>query len=65
MCSRGVLVHCRSRLGAAATVLAAEIPRCDGVLTNRALERAKAVRNFDSVMSHGFIIVSYPGPNAN
>ena len=57
VCSRGVLVHRPSRLGAAVTVLAAEIPRCDGVLTNRALERAEAVHNRDGVMSHSFIIV--------
>ena len=52
MCSRGVLVHCPSRLGAAAAVLAAELPCGDGVLTKWALEPGKAVHHFDSVMSH-------------
>ena len=52
MCSRGVLVHCPSRLGAAAAVLAAELPCGDRVLTKWALEPGKAVHHFDSVMSH-------------
>jgi hypothetical protein len=54
MCHRGVLVHCPSRLGAAATVLAAEISCGDGVSTKRALEHAKAIHLFDDVMSHSF-----------
>jgi hypothetical protein len=54
MCSRGVLVHCPSRLGAAVAVLAAELPSGDGVFTKWALERAKAVHHFDGVMSHSF-----------
>jgi hypothetical protein len=54
MCGRGVLVHCPGRLGAAATVPAAELPRCDGVLAKWALERGKAVHYFDGVMSHTF-----------
>jgi hypothetical protein len=51
---RGMLVHCPSRLGAAATVLAAEIPCGDGVFTEWALERGKTVHHFDRVMSHSF-----------
>jgi hypothetical protein len=54
MCSRGVHVHCPSRLGAAAAVLAAELPCGDGVFTKWALEPGKAVHHFDSVMSHSF-----------
>jgi hypothetical protein len=52
MCSRGVLVHCPSRLGAAVAVQAAEIPCGEGVFTKLALERAKAVHHSDGVMSH-------------
>jgi hypothetical protein len=54
MCSRGVLVHCPSRLGAAVAVEAVEVPCGDGVLTEWALERAKAVHHFDGVISHSF-----------
>jgi hypothetical protein len=52
MCSRSVLVHRLSRLGAAAAVLAAELLCSDGVFTKRALERRKAIHRFDGVMSH-------------
>jgi hypothetical protein len=48
MCSRGVLVHCPSRLGAA--VAAAEMPCGEGVFTKLALERAKAVHHFIILM---------------
>ena len=54
MCSRGMLVHCFSRLGAAATVLTAKLLRGDGVFTEWALERGKTVHHFDGVMSHSF-----------
>jgi hypothetical protein len=54
MCSRGVLVHCPSRLGAAAAVLAAKLPCRDGMLAKDAPERAKAVHHFDCVISHNF-----------
>ena|ERR1700681_3132847 len=54
MCSRGVLVHCPSRLGAAVSVEAVELPCGDRVFTEWALERAKAVHHFDGVMSHSF-----------
>jgi|HubBroStandDraft_3_1064219.scaffolds.fasta_scaffold76644_1 hypothetical protein len=54
MLCRGVLVHCPSRLGAAVTVLAAELPCCDAMFTNWTLERAKTVHHFDGVISHSF-----------
>jgi hypothetical protein len=54
MCSRGVLVHCPSRLGAAVAVEAIELPCGDGVFTEGALERAKAVHHFDGAISHSF-----------
>jgi len=54
VCHRGVLVHCPSRLGAAATVLAAKLPCGDGVFTKWALELGEAVHHFDGVMSHSF-----------
>lgn len=54
MCSRSVLVHCLSRLGAAIAVLAAELLCGDGVFTKWTLERAKPVHHFDGVMSHSF-----------
>ena len=54
MCSRGMLVHCPSRLGAAATVLTAELLCGDGVFTKWALEYGKAVHHLDGVMSHSF-----------
>jgi len=60
MCSRGVVVHCLGRLGAAAPVLAAELLCGDGVLTKRALERGDAVHRFDGVMSHSSIVGAYP-----
>ena len=49
-----MLIHCLGRLGAAAAVLAAELPCGDGVFAQKALERAKAVHHFDGVMSHNF-----------
>jgi hypothetical protein len=54
MSSRSVLVHHLSRLGAAAAVLAAELPCSDRVFTKRALECCKAVHHLDGVMSHSF-----------
>ena len=51
MCQRGVLVHCPSRLGAAATVPATKLPRGDGVLTKWAVELGEAVHHLDGVMS--------------
>jgi hypothetical protein len=54
MCSRGVLVHCPSRLGAAVAVLAAKLLCSDGVFTKWTLEHAKSVHHFDGVMSHSF-----------
>jgi hypothetical protein len=54
MCSRGVLVHCPSRLGAAVAVQAAEIPCGEGFLTKSAREHAKAVHHCDGVMSHSY-----------
>jgi hypothetical protein len=48
----GVLVHCPGRLGAAVAVLAAEFPCGDGMFTKRTIERAKAVRHFDGIISH-------------
>jgi hypothetical protein len=56
MRSRGVLVHCPSRLGAAATVLAVELPCGDGVFAEWALENGKAIHHFDAVMSHSSIV---------
>jgi hypothetical protein len=54
MRGRGVLVHCLSRLGAAATVLAAKVPRRDRVFTEWAVELGEAVHHLDRVMSHSF-----------
>lgn len=54
MCSRGVLVHCPSRLGATAAVLAAELLCGDRVFAKGALERSKAIDHFDGVISHSF-----------
>jgi hypothetical protein len=54
MCGRGVLIHCLSRLGAAAAVLAAELQRGDRGFTTWACERDQAVDRFDGVMSHAF-----------
>ncbi len=52
--SRGVQVHCPRCLGAAAPVLAAELPCGDGVPAMRAGERGQAMHHFDGVMSHSF-----------
>jgi hypothetical protein len=52
MCSPRVLVHCLSRLGAAAAVFPVELLRGDGVLTKRAPECGTAIHRFDGVMSH-------------
>lgn len=52
MYSLGVVVHYACRLSAAVSVLAAEVPRGDGVFTKRALEHGKTVHRFDGVMSH-------------
>ena len=60
MSSRCVLVHRPSRLCAATAVLAAEFLRGDGVLTDEALESGKAIHHFDGVMSHNFIVATYP-----
>jgi len=57
MLSRGVLIHCLRRLGAAVAVLAAELLCGDGVFAKRALEQAKPVHHFDGVMSHTFSVV--------
>ena len=54
MRSRGVLVHCPSRLGATVALQAAEISRSDGLFTKSASEHAKAVHHLDGVMSHSF-----------
>jgi hypothetical protein len=54
MCSRGVVIHYFSRLSATTAVLAAEVPRGDGVSTQWAPERTKAAHHFDGVMSHSF-----------
>jgi hypothetical protein len=54
MCSRGVLVHCPSRLGATAPVLAAELQGRDRVLTMWACERGQTLEYCDRVMSHSF-----------
>jgi 3-oxoacyl-ACP reductase-like protein len=54
MFSRGVLVHCPSRLGAAVAVQAAEMPCGDRVFTKSACEHAKAAHQPDGVMSHNF-----------
>src|ERR1022692_5030775 len=52
MCSRSVLVHCPSCLGAATAVLAAEVRCCDGVLATWAREHRQAAHHLDRVMSH-------------
>ena len=56
MCYGGMLVHCPSCLGAAATVLAAKLPRGDGVLADEAVELGEAAHHLDGVMSHSFIV---------
>jgi hypothetical protein len=58
MCSRGVIVHCPSRLGTVVRLLGAELPRGDGVFTEWTLKRAKAVHHFDGVMSHNSSVAS-------
>ena len=52
MRSGGVLVHCFGRLSTAVSVLAAELLCGHGMLTQRALERRKAVHHLDGVVSH-------------
>jgi hypothetical protein len=52
MSSRGVLVHCPSRLRAAVTILAAKLLCGDGVFTKWALEGCNPVYHLDGVMSH-------------
>ena len=54
MCSRGMLVHCPSRLSAALTVLAIELHCGDEVFAKSALELGKAIHLFDGVNSHSF-----------
>ncbi len=49
-----MLVHCPSCLGAAATILTAEIPRVDRVFTEWAFKHGKAAHLFYDVMSHSF-----------
>jgi hypothetical protein len=49
-----VLVHCPSRLGTTAAVLAAKLLRGDGVFAKWAFERRKTVYHFDGVISHSF-----------
>jgi hypothetical protein len=49
-----VLVHCPGRLGAAAAVTLVKLPCRDGMFTQWALERTKAVHAFDRVISHNF-----------
>ena len=51
---RNVLVHCLSRLGAAAAVLTAELQGGDGVFAVLARERGQAAHCFYGVMSHSF-----------
>src|ERR1700726_4264526 len=52
--SRGVHVHFPRRLGAAAPVLAAELPCGDGVPAKGTGEGGQAVNHLDGVMSHSF-----------
>jgi hypothetical protein len=54
MCSRCVLVHCPRSLGAAVSVLAAEVQCGDGVLAMWARECGQPVDHLDGVMSHSF-----------
>jgi hypothetical protein len=60
VCSRSVLVHRPSRLGAAVTVLAIELLGGDGMFTDRTLECAKTVHECDGVMSHSYIACGFP-----
>jgi hypothetical protein len=50
MHSRGVLVHCPCRLGAAVSVLAAEVPCGHGVFTKWALEHLNVEKPFIILM---------------
>ena len=59
MCSRSVLVHCPSRLSAAVTILAMELLGGDGMITKRALERAKTVHQCDGVVSHSYVACGF------
>jgi hypothetical protein len=54
MSKSGVLVHCPSRLSAAATLLVGELQCGHGVLTDWAPEDGKAIHHFDAVVSHTF-----------
>lgn len=54
MCSRGVLVHCPSRLAAAVAVLTIELPCGDGVFATYTLERGEPAHHCGRVMSHSF-----------
>ena len=54
MCNHAVLIHCPSRLSTGVAVLAAELPRGDGVFAKWTLERPKAVHHCDGVMPHNF-----------
>ena len=65
MRNSGVLVHSLSRLGAAATVLAAKFPRSHRMFTEWTGENRKAVHRFDDVMSHSFIVAPYLGKTPN
>jgi len=65
MCSRGVLVHSLSRLGAAVTLLTIKRPCRNGVFAEYTLEYAKAVHHFDRVMSHYFSVVPCFGMTPN
>jgi hypothetical protein len=60
MCGSCVLVHCFSRLGAAATLQATKDPCRNGVFAEYTFECAKAAHHFDRVMSHSFSVVAYP-----
>jgi hypothetical protein len=59
VCSRSVLVHCPSRLGAAVTILAMELLGGDGMFTKRTLERAKTVHQCDGVVSHSYVACGF------
>lgn len=65
MCRHGMLVHCPSRLCAAATVLAAKISRRDGVCTKWAIEFGEAVHHLNRVMSHSSIVGAPPPCDSN
>jgi hypothetical protein len=59
VCSRGVFVHCPSRLGAAVTILTVEFLGGDRVFTKWTLERAKAVHQRDRVVSHNYVACGF------